>query len=199
MAEAKKTTKKTTAKKSTAKTAGKKRTAAQLRAEAEKKAVHAAKLDAENAKSRLEEVQETAVEYAKMTGLPEFVSEPMHDGQCFGHDALGGRVLLTEAEQTECQMVALFVCRLREVTTLFETEQHAEDLGDGAVEPSRYFAYSQTRWGAGKEFQNIQTFFESGSRIVSLGCSFSHESPWATEYTVPTVTNLIRAPVQNCK
>jgi hypothetical protein len=65
MAEAKKTTKKTTAKKSTAKTAGKKRTAAQLRAEAEKKAVHAAKLDAENAKSRLEEVQETAVEYAK--------------------------------------------------------------------------------------------------------------------------------------
>ncbi|HRV59794.1 MAG TPA: hypothetical protein P5138_04140, partial [Solirubrobacterales bacterium] len=41
------------------------RTAAQLRAEAEKKAVHAAKLDAENAKSRLEEVQDTAVEYAR--------------------------------------------------------------------------------------------------------------------------------------
>lgn len=60
MAEAKKTTKKTTAKKTT-----KPRTAAQLRSEAEKKAVHAAKLDAENAKSRLEEVQETAVEYAR--------------------------------------------------------------------------------------------------------------------------------------
>ena len=63
MAETKKnTTKKTAAKKSTAK---KPRTAAQLRAEAEKKAVHAAKLDAENAKSRLEEVQDTAVEYAR--------------------------------------------------------------------------------------------------------------------------------------
>lgn len=56
---------KTTAKKAPAKKAAKPRTAAQLRAEAEKKAVHAAKLDAENAKSRLEEVQETAVEYAK--------------------------------------------------------------------------------------------------------------------------------------
>ncbi|HMU25839.1 MAG TPA: hypothetical protein PKA56_00585 [Solirubrobacterales bacterium] len=66
MAEAKKTTKKSTAKKTAAKKpAAKKRTAAQLRAEAEKKAIHAAKLDAENAKSRLEEVQETAVEYAK--------------------------------------------------------------------------------------------------------------------------------------
>jgi len=59
-------TKKSTAKKTAAKKpAAKKRTAAQLRAEAEKKAIHAAKLDAENAKSRLEEVQETAVEYAK--------------------------------------------------------------------------------------------------------------------------------------
>lgn len=67
MAEAKKnTTKKTAAKKkTTAKKASKPRTAAQLRAEAEKKAVHAAKLDAENAKTRLEEVEETAVEYAK--------------------------------------------------------------------------------------------------------------------------------------
>ena len=66
MAEAKKTTKKSTAKKTAAKKpAAKKRTAAQLRAEAEKKAIHAAKLDAENAKSRLEEVQEAAVEYAK--------------------------------------------------------------------------------------------------------------------------------------
>jgi hypothetical protein len=70
MAEAKKTTKKTTAKKTAAKKpaakkATKPRTAAQLRAEAEKKAVHAAKIDAENAKSRLEEVQETAVEYAR--------------------------------------------------------------------------------------------------------------------------------------
>ena len=77
MAEAKKTTtKKTTAKKTTAKkpvakkaapkkSAAKPRTAAQLRAEAEKKAVHAAKLDAEAAKSRLEEVQDTAVEYAR--------------------------------------------------------------------------------------------------------------------------------------
>ena len=70
MAEAKKTTKKTTAKKPAAKKpaakkATKPRTAAQLRAEAEKKAVHAARLDAENAKSRLEEVQETAVEYAR--------------------------------------------------------------------------------------------------------------------------------------
>jgi len=72
MAETKKTTaqkpaaKKTAAKKPAAKkTATKPRTAAQLRAEAEKKAVHAAKLDAETAKSRLEEVQETAVEYAR--------------------------------------------------------------------------------------------------------------------------------------
>jgi len=76
MAETKKTTKKTTAKKSTAKkpvakkaapkkTTAKPRTAAQLRAEAEAKAVHAAKLDAEAAKSRLEDVQETAVEYAR--------------------------------------------------------------------------------------------------------------------------------------
>lgn len=77
MAEAKKTTaKKTTAKKPAAKkpvakkaapkkSTAKPRTAAQLRAEAEKKAVHAAKIDAENAKSRLEEVQETAAEYAR--------------------------------------------------------------------------------------------------------------------------------------
>lgn len=77
MAETKKTTakkspaKKTAAKKPVAKKAAPKkstakpRTAAQLRAEAEKKAVHAAKLDAENAKSRLEEVQETAAEYAR--------------------------------------------------------------------------------------------------------------------------------------
>ena len=124
-----------------------------------------------------------AVEHAKMAGLPEFVSEPMHDGQCFGDDALGGRVLLTETEQTEGQMVALLVRRLREVAPLFEAEQHAEDLGDGAVEPSRYFAYGQARWGAGKEFQNIQTLFQSGSWIVSLGCSFSHESPWMRQIT----------------
>lgn len=66
MAETKKTPKKSTAaKKPAAKKATRPRTAAQLRAEAEKKAVHAAKLDAENAKSRLEEVQETAVEYAR--------------------------------------------------------------------------------------------------------------------------------------
>ena len=67
MAEAKKSTaKKTTAKKTAAKKpVAKKRTAAQLRAEAEKKAIHAAKLDAENAKTRLEEVQDTAVEYAR--------------------------------------------------------------------------------------------------------------------------------------
>lgn len=65
-AAAKKTTaKKTAAKKPAAKKAAKPRTAAQLRSEAEAKAVHAAKLDAEAAKSRFEEIQDTAVEYAK--------------------------------------------------------------------------------------------------------------------------------------
>ena len=63
------TTKKSTAAKaSTKKTAPKasnKRTAAQLRKEAAAKATHAAQLDAEDAKSRLSEVQETAVEYAR--------------------------------------------------------------------------------------------------------------------------------------
>ncbi len=47
------------------KTAGKPRTAAQLRSEASAKAVHAAELDAKAAKSRVEEVEEAAVEAAR--------------------------------------------------------------------------------------------------------------------------------------
>ncbi len=63
---AKATAKKSTAKKSAAKSkAAKPRTSAQLRSEAGAKAMHAAELDAQAAKSRVEEIEEAAVEAAR--------------------------------------------------------------------------------------------------------------------------------------
>lgn len=61
------TAKKKAAPKKTAarKSASKPRTAAQLRAEASAKAVHAAELDAQAARTRLEEIEEAAVEAAR--------------------------------------------------------------------------------------------------------------------------------------
>jgi len=57
--------KKPAAKKAAAKKTAKPRTAAQLRSEAAAKGAHAARLDADAAKGRIEEIQDRAVEYAK--------------------------------------------------------------------------------------------------------------------------------------
>ena len=57
--------KKAAPKKAAARKTSKPRTAAQLRAEASAKAVHAAELDAQAAKTRLEEIEEAAVEAAR--------------------------------------------------------------------------------------------------------------------------------------
>ena len=110
-----------------------------------------------------------------MAGLPKLVGDSVHDGKGFVYEAFGGWVLLAEAKQAEGEKVAVLVGRLGKVASSFEAEQHAEDLGDGAVETSRHFTDGEAGGRAGEELQNVQTFFQRGSGIVSLGFGFSHD------------------------
>jgi len=52
---------------------------------------------------------------AQMTGLVEFVSDTLHDRQCFGDHALGRRILLRQLKQAQGQAKALAVARLGDV------------------------------------------------------------------------------------
>src|ERR1700733_4108310 len=101
----------------------------------------------------------------------------MHDWECFGDHPLGRRMLLRQAEEPKRKVISLSVLRLRQVAPLLQAEQHPEYLGDGAVQKPCDLAYGQTSWGAGEEFQYIQSLFKRRRWIAPLDRWFRHKTP----------------------
>ncbi len=106
-----------------------------------------------------------AFEHAQVAGLQGFVGQAMHDGKRVCDQALGGRMLLNELEELECEGVSLFR-NLRDISAAFETEQHAEDLGDGALELSCHLTLGQAIGLVCQQFDDVQTFFKGGRCVV---------------------------------
>src|SRR5690348_8528391 len=103
-----------------------------------------------------------------MAGLAKLVRDPVHNRERLGDKALGGRVLLRQAEKPESELVALLVGGLGKIATLLQAKQHAEDLRDGAVQPPGDFAYGKSAGSAGEQLQDVQTFFQCRGGIVPL-------------------------------
>jgi hypothetical protein len=119
----------------------------------------------------------TAVEDAEMAGLAEFVGEPVHDRHGFSDHAFGGGMLLSEAEEAEGEVVAVLVGGLSEVAALLQAEEHAEYLGDGAVEAAGDLADVEPLGSSGEEFEDVQTLFKGRGGIVPLHFILSHGCP----------------------
>jgi len=115
-----------------------------------------------------------AVEDAEMAGLAELVGEPVHDRHGLGDHSFGGRMLLGEAEEAEGEVVAILVGGLGEVAALLQAEEHAEDLGDGAVEAAGDLADVEPLGSSGEEFEDVQTLFKGRGGIVPLRFILGH-------------------------
>src|SRR5579862_3468716 len=68
-------------------------------------------------------------------------------------------------EESQGQLVSPIRGRARNVTTLFETYQHAKNLAERPPQTPRNFGVRKTFRHRGEEFQDVEPFLKSGSRV----------------------------------
>src|SRR5580698_4828657 len=98
--------------------------------------------------------------------------EAVHDRKRVGDKALCRRMLLHQLEEFERERIAVLV-DLRDIAATLQAEQHAEYLGDGAVELAGNFAFSQAFRLMREQLDYIETFFKSGRGVVHYLLGFS--------------------------
>ncbi len=76
----------------------------------------------------------SAFKHSEMTGLIQFMDYILHDWQRFRDETLGGRIFERHAEHAEGSGGSVRRDLTRDVTPLFEAQQHAEDFRDCAIE-----------------------------------------------------------------
>jgi hypothetical protein len=106
-----------------------------------------------------------------VAGLIELVSNTLHNRQRFRDETLGGRVLQRHAEDLQRQAKAIIIIGPADVTALFQTEEHAENFGDGAVEAAGYVALGQAGWLMREKFEDIKSLFQGRGNVASF-CHF---------------------------
>src|ERR1700722_18108754 len=74
-------------------------------------------------------------------------------------------MLLNELEEFEGERVAVLL-DLRDVAAALKTKEHAEDLGDGAVQPAGNLALGQTLRLVREQLDHVKPFFESRRGVV---------------------------------
>jgi hypothetical protein len=93
-----------------------------------------------------------AIEYAKVAGLVKFMRSLLHDREGFGNHPLGWRIFVRQLKKPQCQTEAFPIPRLRDVTALFEAQQHPKDFGYSTIQATGDLAFRESRGVVGKEF-----------------------------------------------
>ncbi len=119
----------------------------------------------------------SAFEHAKVAGLIELVNHILHNRQRLGDETFGGRVFQRHAKDLEGQAKAVvIIIGPSNVTALLQADEHAEDLGDGAVEAAGNVALGQAGWLMSEKFEDVEPFFQGGCRVTPF-CHFQDSYP----------------------
>ena len=85
-----------------------------------------------------------------MTGLAGFASHPLHQRARLGHQSLQRVMVVHQLKELQRKLIAFFGSRSGYVAPLLQTNQHPEDLGDGAAKAAGNLAMGQRLRDRGK-------------------------------------------------
>src|ERR1700756_4287682 len=92
---------------------------------------------------------------AHVARLLRLMSDPMHHRESLGYEPLGGRVLLHQLEELECECISL-VLYLGDVAPALQAEKHTKDLRHRPLELTRYLAFGEPARLMCKQLDDIE-------------------------------------------